>query len=105
MMAATTTRTTSKLAVEDMLLRTDISWKAKGLAAAIALMADKFKHPGLGKVSILVQHGSEQETSIRNGLRELEAAGILTMTRLRNAEGSGHVTGSTWEIDVEWTKC
>lgn len=88
--------------LEEMLTRNDLSWKAKGLATTIALMADQFAQPGPNKVDILIEFGAEAESSIRSGLRELETAGILRMTRVRNSAGSGHVTGSTWEINVEW---
>jgi hypothetical protein len=88
--------------LDQLLTRSDLSWKAKGIAAFIALKAGELEEPGTNKINTLLDNGVEMEASVRSGLRELEAAGILTMRRLRNQERSGQVTGSTWEIDVEW---
>lgn len=88
--------------LDEMLTSPDLSWKAKGLATIIAMCATQFREPGPNKIEMLVGCGSEAGTSIRSGLRELEACGLLQMKVIRNAGGSGHVTGSTWELSVQW---
>jgi hypothetical protein len=92
------------MTLNELLTRTDLSWKAKGLAASIALMAGKFKKGGPDKMRILLDNGAEAEAAIRSRLRELEDAGILRPTRLRENERTGSVTGSTWALDVEWPR-
>jgi hypothetical protein len=90
------------MTLNELLTRTDLSWKAKGLAAAITLMAGRFKEAGPDKISILLANGTGGAAAVHSGLRELVDAGILTRTHLRENEHSGSVTGSTWTLDVEW---
>lgn len=93
-------RTTEAL-LEAILDRGDLSWKAKGLACAIAMRRDEFLEPGPDKIQLLLPYGTDAESSIRTGLRELQAKGLLRMDRVRNESGMGYVTGSVWELEAE----
>ena len=90
------------MTLDELMQRPDLTWKAKGLAIAVAMKAEKFKQPGPNKIGLLIEHGPEREASIRSGLRQLEETGILKVSRVREQGSGGAITGSTWEINVEW---
>ena len=88
----------------ELLLRSDLSWKAKALALTIAIQEEHFNDPKqLNKVEFLAEMGKERASSVLTGLTELDHAGILTRTTVRSDKegGPSHVVGSTWKVDVK----
>lgn len=84
-----------------LLARTDLSWKAKSLALAIAEQAEMFRDgTQIDKIDVLTKMGKEGFLAIHNGLKELESVGVLRRIKIRNPGGPGFVTGSSWEISV-----
>ena len=87
--------------VEALMTRTDLSWKAKGIACAIMLKLDDFTATSTNKINLLINAGTDAQVSIRSGLRELEAAGLLKMDIVRNDPRRGSITGSSWSFVKE----
>ena len=88
----------------ELLMRSDLSWKAKALALTISVMGEHFDDPKqLNKVEFLAEIGKERASSVLTGLTELDHAGILTRTTVRSDKegGPSHVVGSTWKVDVK----
>jgi hypothetical protein len=88
--------------VYELIADPTLSWKAKGLALAMAMHKDELKQPGKNKIDTLVRIGNEKEFSVRSGIRELERAGAITINLVRSKERSGQITGSSWDINIDW---
>lgn len=71
----------------------NLSLKARGLLVTMMSLPDNWKFSESGLCSILPKDG---QSSIRSGLKELEAGGYLTRTRKRDS--GGRVSEVVWTI-------
>src|ERR1700733_3920542 len=78
-----------------------LSWKAKGIAIAIAANREEFANPeNKDKMQRLIDMGFEGSNSIRSGLTELKQQGILKITVIRNDGYPTYVSGNSWEVPL-----
>jgi len=78
-----------------MLEDSSLSWKAKGILSYMLSKADD-AHPN--EFTIL-SHGTDGRDSVRSGIAELEAEGILIRKAEKNNDG--RFKSAKWELNVE----
>lgn len=96
---STTALSPKPITMEDLISHPGLSWKAKGLAIAIAHQHRVFDDPDVpDKWSLLADTSTDKYSSIQAGLKELENAGILIKTTHR--QPNGPIIGSSWRVGL-----
>ena len=84
------------------LINPDISLKAKALLVIILHWRYDFLDPSMEKEKFLCNISKESINAIRSGIKELQNAGLLQKVIQRNQNERKYVTGSKWELLIEW---
>ena len=85
--------------LKDLMLNPLLSWKAKGIAAAIMLHPEVFDDENtMDKRQFVIDFGKDGIGAIKSALKELRGCGLLRSTKVHSTSGRRFVIGARWEI-------